>query len=369
MGQIEQAIFLLDRVVITLERRGRGPKQNETVLHLRAHNRDIARVITRRFLLLVGSFVLFIDHDQAEIIQRSKHRAACSDYDPGAAGLNLVPFVVALAFGQVAVQNRDRIVRFGETALKPLHGLGRERNFRDENDCRLSAHEGRTDCLQINFCFPAPGHAVEQNRFCFFWCSQRFLNRAQGGRLLQVQGEVRRGHELLICVWIARYRLFAQDHESALLQCAQRLVIERCLAEKFGGRNRVGKTRNRLEQFRLARSSPSQFLPQHARDAALFSTLAIATGGTLAMPMGAALMNYMGHYVGALAAASPNPKPLLLLGWHPWSIVRIVSFVAIGVVLSAPLWSRVGKFQVNRREARAILLAAGTGLIVDVVIA
>ena len=59
---------------------------------------------------------------------------------------------------------------------------------------------------------------------------------------------------------IARHRLFAQDHEPAFLQSAQRLVIERRLAEKLGGRNRAGKMRNRLEQFRLTRSSPPQFL-------------------------------------------------------------------------------------------------------------
>src|SRR5262249_30077642 len=34
---------------------------------------------------------------------------------------------------------------------------------------------------------------------------------------------------------------------------------------------------------RGAESSPSQFIPQHARDAAIFSTLALATGGALAM--------------------------------------------------------------------------------------
>lgn len=129
----------------------------------------------------------------------------------------------------------------------------------------------------------------------------------------------------------------------------------------------------RIEMFawvltgRGVESTPSQFIPQHALHAAVFSILAFATGGVLAMPMGAALVNDMGHYVGALAAASARPAPLLLLGWHPWSIVRIVSFVAIGVVLSAPLWSRIGRFRVDRREARNVLVAAGAGLIVDVV--
>src|SRR5205807_9822356 len=76
---------------------------------------------------------------------------------------------------------------------------------------------------------------------------------------------------------------------------------------------------------RGAESSPSRFLPQHARDAALFSALAVATGGTLAMPIGAVLMNYMGHYVGALAASSRHPLLTIILGWHPWAVIRVAS--------------------------------------------
>ena len=66
-----------------------------------------------------------------------------------------------------------------------------------------------------------------------------------------------------------------------------------------------------------AESTPSQFIPQQAGHAALFSGLALATGGASAMPMGAALMNYMGHYVGTLAAASRRPVLTMLLAWHP----------------------------------------------------
>ena len=73
-----------------------------------AHDRDIARVIARRFFLFVGSFVFFIDDDQAEILQRRENGAARADDDPRAAGMNLVPFIVPFAFGQMAVQNRDR---------------------------------------------------------------------------------------------------------------------------------------------------------------------------------------------------------------------------------------------------------------------
>jgi hypothetical protein len=119
---------------------------------------------------------------------------------------------------------------------------------------------------------------------------------------------------------------------------------------------------------RGAESAPSQFLPQHARDAVLFSGLALATGGVLAMPMGAALMNYMGHYVGALAAAARQPALALLLAWHPWAVIRIVSFVVLGVVLSAPLLSRVFDFRVNWTAARPLVIGACGGLVADVVL-
>jgi uncharacterized membrane protein len=117
-----------------------------------------------------------------------------------------------------------------------------------------------------------------------------------------------------------------------------------------------------------AESTPSQFIPQQVGHAVLFSGLALATGGVAAMPMGAVLMNFMGHYVGTLAASSRHPAPTMVLAWHPWAVIRVISFVVIGVVLSAPLLSRLGKFRVDRTAARTLLLAAAAGLIADVVL-
>jgi hypothetical protein len=117
-----------------------------------------------------------------------------------------------------------------------------------------------------------------------------------------------------------------------------------------------------------AESTPSQFIPQQAEHAAIFSALALATGGAAAMPMGAVLMNDMGHYVGTLAAASRRPALTMVLAWHPWSVIRIVSFVVIGVVLSTPLLSRLGKFRIDRALARALMLWAGGGLLADIIL-
>ncbi len=117
-----------------------------------------------------------------------------------------------------------------------------------------------------------------------------------------------------------------------------------------------------------AESTPSEFIPQQAGHAVLFAGLALATGGVAAMPMGAVLMNYMGHYVGTLAASSRRPVLTMALGWHPWAVIRVISFVVIGVVLSAPLLSRLGSFTVDRRAARALLLGAVAGLAADIVL-
>ena|SRR5436190_2157011 len=87
------------------------------------------------------------------------------------------------------------------------------------------------------------------------------------------------------------------------------------------------------------------------------------------MPMGAVLMNQMGHYVGALAAWSAHPAVTIVLGWHPWAVIRIASFVVIGVVLSIPVLSRVAGCSADWRiAARRYLPWAAIGLVVDVVL-
>jgi hypothetical protein len=117
-----------------------------------------------------------------------------------------------------------------------------------------------------------------------------------------------------------------------------------------------------------AESTPSQFIPQQAGHALIFSGLALATGGVVAMAMGAVLMNYMGHYVGALAASSARPMLTMLLAWHPWAVIRVISFVVIGVILSTPLLSRIARVRIDWSAARPLLLAAYGGLVIDVVL-
>lgn len=115
-----------------------------------------------------------------------------------------------------------------------------------------------------------------------------------------------------------------------------------------------------------AEGSIRRFLPLHAKHAAVFAALAIATGSVAAMPMGAVLMNYMSYYAGALAAASAHPLRAVVLAWVPWAIVRIASFVTLGVVLSGPLLGRLCGFPYRLADQRRWIGLAAAGLLIDV---
>jgi hypothetical protein len=114
-----------------------------------------------------------------------------------------------------------------------------------------------------------------------------------------------------------------------------------------------------------AESTPSIFVPRHLGYAAVFTVASLATGGALSMPMGAALMNQMGEYVGGMAAASAHPFASAVLGWHPWAVVRIVGFVILGVVLSGVVLSRVLRFPYSLAAERRWLVVGAALLVLD----
>jgi hypothetical protein len=117
-----------------------------------------------------------------------------------------------------------------------------------------------------------------------------------------------------------------------------------------------------------AESDPARFVPTHAAHASLFCGLSLVSGGVLSMPMGALLMNYMGSFVGSLAAASRHPLATALAAWVPWSLIRIASFVTLGVVLAGPVLSRVGAFRYRLRDHTPVLVIALSGLLTDIVL-
>ncbi len=84
------------------------------------------------------------------------------------------------------------------------------------------------------------------------------------------------------------------------------------------------------------------------------------------MPKGAVLMNYMGHHVRSLAAASAEPVSTMLLGWHPWSMIRIMSYVVLGVLLADPVLKRVKGFDYRLSDHARLIVLVGLGLMADI---
>ena len=71
----------------------------------RAHDGDIASVIPRRFFLLVGRVVFFVDDDEPESGQRREHRRPRPDDEIHITTTDPVPLIVTLAVGERAVLN------------------------------------------------------------------------------------------------------------------------------------------------------------------------------------------------------------------------------------------------------------------------
>ncbi|MGE5360290.1 MAG: hypothetical protein ACM3NQ_14840 [Bacteroidales bacterium] len=117
-----------------------------------------------------------------------------------------------------------------------------------------------------------------------------------------------------------------------------------------------------------AESNPSQFVPTHLLHAGLFCGLSVVSGSILSMPMGAVLMNYMGCFVGSLAGVSSRPLITVAAGWVPWSVIRVASFVVLGVVLAGPVLSRAGRFRYRLREHLPLVGIALAGLLTDIII-
>jgi hypothetical protein len=124
-----------------------------------------------------------------------------------------------------------------------------------------------------------------------------------------------------------------------------------------------------LETGQGAEGDPWRFVPQHVVHAAVFTALSLATASAAGILFGTALMNYMAYYVARVVLLSPS-HPFLagLLAWHPWSLIRIGSFVGLGVVLCEPLLARWGRGGVAVSPRGWWIAVAAGGLVADMVL-
>lgn len=85
-----------------------------------------------------------------------------------------------------------------------------------------------------------------------------------------------------------------------------------------------------------AESDPSRFLPQHALHYAAVLGLSFASAGMAGLLLGTVLLNYMNFYVGSLVHEAVSPGTAILIGWPPWSVLRVAGFI-LGAVAAADL--------------------------------
>src|SRR4030095_5620958 len=133
--EAQMAVFAGFGVVERLHRRRCGTQHNDYTRKLRAHDGGVACVVAWNFFLFVAGFVLFVDDDQAKILEWSKNSGARPNNDRSLARINAKPFVNALAFRQRAMEDGYPP---RETLREAVRKLRSECNFRNEDQCRLA---------------------------------------------------------------------------------------------------------------------------------------------------------------------------------------------------------------------------------------
>ena len=147
----------------TLECRGRAPKHSDRSLVTRPNDSNIAGMVARRLVLLVARFVLFIDDDGANVVQRRKDGGARADRDAPLAALQRAPGVDALAVAKRRMQDGDLVAEDGTETVDCLRC---ERNLGNKNDGGTSAPlDDLAQDVEVDERLAAPRDAVQEEDF------------------------------------------------------------------------------------------------------------------------------------------------------------------------------------------------------------
>ena len=109
--------------------------------------------------------LVFLIHDnEAERLNRRENRRTRADDDAGAALPDFVPFIMAFAGGQMAVQNGNERLQFTgtESSFKSFNRLWRQRNLRHEHNRTLALPQRIREGLKINFRLAATSNAMQK---------------------------------------------------------------------------------------------------------------------------------------------------------------------------------------------------------------
>ncbi len=235
---LQQGVLPVLGVEIAFHRRSRRTQHHHRIFHPPPDHGHIPRMITRCLLLLVRMLVLLVHDHQPQRLHRCKNRRPRANHNPRPALPDLVPFIVPLPGGKVAVQNRHQRPQRprAETRLETLHRLRCQRNLRHQHDGPPALLQRMGNRLQIYLRLAASRHPVQQEdrrtaalpalRSLTFRLRRPCpIHRRQDGRqrpdLLRVQRQRLRRQNLLIRVGIALRHLGGDRHHPLVLQSPQ----------------------------------------------------------------------------------------------------------------------------------------------------
>ena len=120
-----------------------------------------------------------------------------------------------------------------------------------------------------------------------------------------------------------------------------------------------------IETGILPEGNSIQVIRTHVQQTLIYCALAFISGNLLSLIFGCMLLNYMNFYVAQFAARSRSWKAFVF-GWNPWSVVRVIAFLWLGVVLGVPIVSYILKMSA---EFRFVWLVPGiVGVVVDLIL-
>src|SRR5688500_9261089 len=135
--QGEQCVLPRCRVDPRFDRWSCASEHDNGAIEPRANHRELARVVSRIFTLLVTRFVLLVDDDRTEVVEGCEDRRARTDRYALVSPLESEPCVVSLPVTERGMKHGNAIAEYG---AKPVDGLRRQGDLRDEHDRGFSSH-------------------------------------------------------------------------------------------------------------------------------------------------------------------------------------------------------------------------------------
>lgn len=110
-----------------------------------------------------------------------------------------------------------------------------------------------------------------------------------------------------------------------------------------------------LEGQASKEGSWQKFIPEHLLHTVIVGVSSLISAGSLALIFGTILVNYMNFYVSKLMLAADFPILLAFVGWHPWSVIRVIGFIILGCACAAPMVSKIDR-HVSLDKRKIILM-------------